>query len=105
MENTSYRPKSRQQINHEWSNVQTTEFEKPPAPGWGPVSTTKYEKQVSSCEAVQTTPLGKGFATTQYEPQRHTWGPIQTAQYGKPVVWGTPEAEYNMALRHQVFGE
>jgi hypothetical protein len=103
MENTSPRPKSRQQVN--WSNVQTTESEKPPAHGWGPVQTTKYEKPVSSWESIQTTPLGKGIATTRYESQSHTWGPIQTARYGKPVYWGTPEAERNMALQHQVFGE
>jgi hypothetical protein len=105
MENTSKRPKSRgQQINHEWSNVQTAEFEKPPSPSWGPVQTTKYEQQTSAWEAIQTTPLGTGIATTRYETQQHTWGPIQTVQYGKPVVWGSPEAAYNMALQHQVFG-
>ena len=105
MENTSHRPKSRQQINHDWPNVQTTEFEKPPSPSWGPVQTTTYEKQVSSWETVQTTPLGRGISTTRYEKQRNTWGPIQTVQYGKPVVCGSPEAAYNMALQHQVFGE
>jgi hypothetical protein len=105
MENTSKRPKSRQQINHEWSNVQTVTFETPPSPIWGPVQTTKYETQSSAWEAIQTTPLGKEVATTQYEPQNHTWGPISTAQYSKPVVWGSPEAAYNMALKHQVFGE
>jgi hypothetical protein len=108
MENTSYNPERKEQVNHVWSDVQTTQFEKP-ATGWGPVQTTKYEKQANNWGPVQTTPLGKGVATTLYEQQRPAWGPVQESRHGPPVVWGASnsevESEYNMALRHQVFGE
>ena len=120
MGDSSHRPKTpkgRQQVN--WSNVQTTEIEKPthswgpvqtakyeknPSSNWGEVQTAQYEKPVTSWEAVQISQVGKGITTTRYEPQRHTWGPIQTSKYGEPVYWGSHQEAHNMALRHQVFG-
>jgi hypothetical protein len=108
MEDTSYCPVRKQQINYDWSDVQTTEFEEP-VNSWGPVQTTQYEEPVNNWEPVQTTPIAKEILTTRYEAQNHTWSPVQTTRYGPPVFYGAPsqplDAEYNMALRHQVFGE
>jgi hypothetical protein len=107
MEDTSYYPVRKQQINYDWSDVQTTEFEEP-VHSWGPVQTTKYEEPVNNWGPVQKTPIGKEVSTTRYEPQNHAWSPVQTARYGDPVFYDASnqpvDEEYNTALRHQVFG-